>query len=407
MPIHTSRRNRREPFPAPPSPGVYRKIAYTFVAVTVIIVVAALWFSSVRATVSIKATRVTTQVEASVDVARSPSQGQLPGRVVQGVFEKIQEFNVAKRAVPAPSLLPESAPIVTTITKGKVHITNTTSKAQPLVKTTRLLTSDGKLFRIDSTVSVPAKGSVDVGAYSDKPGPEFVIPDKMRFTIPGLSESLQKVIYADSITSFAASTGKETAKETATGPVMTLASSDLDAGEASLRTAIMETAKQTLMAEVSDGRFTEVVYLVKPLERSSNVKVGDEAKRFLLKLKLDVTAVFYSKTDMESLVRERINEKIAEGRSIVSFDPSKTVFTVSRVDVPNEKATISLKADVVTKISETSSDISKDLILGLPIDEAETKLKAVDGVEDATITVSPSWVRRLPTLKEHITMKVE
>jgi hypothetical protein len=407
MTIHTTRRNRREPFPAPPNPGVYRKIAYTFVAVTVIIVVAALWFSSVRATVTVKVVRETTQIEASVDVARSPSQGQLSGRVVQGVFEKIQEFNVTPRTAAAPSQLPASAPLVTTVTKGKVHITNTTSKAQPLVKTTRLLTADGKLFRIDGTVSVPAKGSVDVGAYSDKPGQEFVIPEKTHFTIPGLSESLQKVIYADSLTSFLGVAGKEGEKPATTGPVTMLANSDLDTGEASLRSAIMDTAKQTLMAEVGDDRFTEVVYLVKPLERSSNVRVGDVAERFLLKLKLDVTAVFYSKADMESLVRQRINEKVPEGRSIVSFDPSKTVFTVSQVDVPNEKATISLKADVVTKISEASPNLSKDLILGLPIDEAETKLKTVDGVEDATITVRPSWVRRLPTLKEHITIKVE
>lgn len=388
MSIHSAhRRHHREPFPAPPSPGIYRKIAYSFVALTVIIVFAALWFSSVRATVTVKATRVATPVEASVEIARSPAQGQLPGRVVQGVFEKIQEFAVTGQGATAED----------TVVTGKVRITNTTSKAQPLIKTTRLLTADGRLYRISATVNVPAKGSVDVEAYSDKPGKQYALPAGTAFTIPGLSESLQKLITAESLQSFAG--GQRTVKALTQG--------DVDAAEKELEKAVLDQAKKTLLAEVGDGRFTEAVYLVKTIDKKSNVKLGEEADRFLMSSKLDVTGVFYPKVDMESLVRERINERVPEGRSIVSYEPSKTVFTVSQVDVKNERATVSLKADVTTKLSDKSPNLTKDLIIGLPIDEAEQKLKSVEGVESASITVRPSWVRRLPTLKDHITFKIE
>ncbi|OGL73962.1 hypothetical protein A3E39_01970 [Candidatus Uhrbacteria bacterium RIFCSPHIGHO2_12_FULL_60_25] len=388
MSIHNAhRRHHREPFPAPPSPGIYRKIAYSFVALTVIIVFAALWFSSVRATVTVKATREATPVEASVDVARSPAQGQLPGRVVQGVFEKIQEFVVTGQGATAED----------TVVTGKARITNTTSKDQPLIKTTRLLTADGRLYRISSTVTVPAKGSVDVEAYSDKAEKQYVLPAGTKFTIPGLSESLQKLITAESLNAFAG--GQRTVKALTQG--------DVDAAEKELEKAVTDQAKKTLLAEVGDGRFTEAVYLVKTIDKKSNVKLGEEADRFLMSLKLDVTGVFYPKVDMESLVRERINERVPEGRSIVSYEPSKTVFTVSQVDVKNERATVTLKADVTTKLSDKSPNLTKDLIAGLPIDEAEQKLKSVEGVESASITVRPSWVRRLPTLKDHITFKIE
>ena len=241
MPIHSAhRRQHREPFPAPPSPAVYRNIAYTFVALTVIIVFAALWFSSVRATVTVKASRTPVVVEASVDVARAPSEGQLPGRVVQGVFEKIQEFNVGEHA---------STASVDAIATGRVRITNNYSKPQPLIRTTRLLTADGRLYRIDATVTVPSKGTVDVDAYADKPGPSYALRSGTTFSIPGLAESLQKWITAESITAFEG--GSKTIK--------VLTQGDVDNARHELELAVLEQAKKTLAAEVSDARFSDAV----------------------------------------------------------------------------------------------------------------------------------------------------
>lgn len=351
------------------------------------IVVAALWLSSVRATITVKAVREPMTIEASVDVARSARQGELPGRVVQGVFEKIQEFSVSKGEGRTED----------TIAVGKVRIVNTYSKAQALVKTTRLLTSDGRLYHIDNTVNVPSGGSVEVGAYADKAGAQFEFSQKTKFTIPGLAESLQKMIYAESITSFEG--GSKTVK--------VLGQGDLDAAAKELESAVLEQAKKTLFAEVADSRFTEAVYLVKILESKSNVKAGEEADRFLMSLKLDVTGVFYPKSDMEELVKTRLGERVPEGREVVSSDPTKTSFTVTRASAKDETASVSVKAEVQTKLSDQSPDLPKDLVLGLSLDEAKRRLEGVDGIESAEITVRPAWVRRLPTLKDHITFKVE
>jgi hypothetical protein len=153
MPIHSAHRKRhREPFPAPPAPAAYRNIAYAFVGITVAIVAAALWFSSVRATVVVRASDEQTKLDAAVEVARVPSQGQLPGRVVQGVFEQRREFDVKTGVGKA----------VDAVAVGKVRISNTNSAPQPLVRTTRLITADGRLYRIDAAVNVPAKGSAEV-----------------------------------------------------------------------------------------------------------------------------------------------------------------------------------------------------------------------------------------------------
>ena len=205
------------------------------------------------------------------------------------------------------------------------------------------------------------------------------------------------MIYAESVSPFAGGTQS----------VKILAQEDLDKAQKELEVSVLEQAKKTLFAEVADSAFTQTVYLVKTLETKSSVKPGEEAERFLMSLKLDVTGVFYPREDMEELVKSRLSERIPEGRDITSYDPAKTVFSVERVDVKNESASIGLTAEVQTKLGDKSPDLPKDLILGLSIDEAEQKLESVEGIESASIVVKPSWVRRLPTLKDHVTFQVE
>lgn len=389
MVIQSAHRKRhREPFPAPPNPTIYRNIAYVFVALTLIIVFVSLWLSSVRATVVITAMREPMLIEASVDVAREPREGQIPGRVVQGVFEKVQEFPVSARegtAVDMPAT-------------GRVRITNGYSRDQPLVKVTRLLASDGALYRIDDTVVVPAGGSVEVGAYADKPGASFELEKAgVRFTIPGLAESLQTHIYAESVTPF---TG-------GTRTVSVLTDADVAAATDELQKAIVMTAQKTLRAEAGDASFSESAYLVKVLETNTNIAVGEETDRFLLSLKLDVTGVFYPKEDLNALLQDRLSDRVPEGREVVDYAGAETEFSVGSVDVKSETASVNVAAYVDTKLGTNSPVIAKEVILGLPISEAEARLEDLEGIESVQITVRPSWVRRLPRLKDHITVKVE
>jgi hypothetical protein len=396
MPIHSANRSRsRESFPALPNPSLYRNIAYTFVGITVVIVVVALWLSSVHATVTVKAAREQTTVQASVEVAHSPEQGQLPGRVVEGVFEKIQDVPVASTAASS------SAPVdPNMVASGKVRITNEYSSAMPLVVNTRLLTTDGRLYRINESVNVPAKGSVDVEAHADKKGQQFAFFNTTKFTIPGLSDALQKVITAESISPFSGDGA-------AAAPQNLVTQAMIDSAEKDLQAAILEQAKKTLLAEVADSQFTNAVYVVKPVEMKTSVQAGKAANSFLVSVKLDVTGVFYAIDDMNALVKQRLEERIPEGRDIVAYDPSNIQFSVSQVSAKNEKATVTASAQVQTKLSDKSSVLDKDLIVGLPIDQAESKLEEQDGVSSVQITVRPSWVSRLPTQKDHITIKVE
>lgn len=387
MSIRRQSRRVREPFPVPQAPGIYKKIAYSFVVLTVLIVGVALWLSSVRAVVVISPAKEPTAVQIEVPISKEPAQGELVGRVVRGVFEGTQEFAVNTGAAKEE---------IGTAT-GKVKITNTYSSPQPLVKTTRLLTSDGRLYRIAEGVTVPAGGSVNVDAYADEDGSKFDFTEKTAFTIPGLSESMQKFVTAVSISSFEG--GKRL--------IRSLSQQDIDAAVKVLQTSILEEAKKKLRADANDGRLSESVYMVDNVEKNVGAKPGDELDHFLLGMKVNVTGVFYSKTDLDALIKQRITEKVPSNKMIVSKDPMNVSYEVKNADPSSERATVSVKAEVLTIPTKADGLISKESIAGLPIDEAEKKLQAVNGVEDAQITIHPSWVRRLPTMAGKISVKMK
>ncbi len=413
-------------FPTLPRPPIYRKIAYTFIALTVVVLVAVLWLSSVRATVIVHVKREAATLDTTVGVAKTPASGQIPGRVFQGTFEKIQEFSVQDLLASvsaSTSVNPVTPPSVQTTStsvsdenvqaQGTVRIINKYSKTQTLVKTTRLLTADGKLYRIDKTVTVPSGGEVSVSAHADKLGQEFVI-GPTRFTIPGLFVDLQKYIYAVSDAPFVAVpvAGTPTpapAPTSTTKPKSgSLVTPEVIAQAYQLLTdQVLAQAKKSLTAEVTDPKFDASVYAIKLVDQKTNVSPGDSADTLIASVKLDVTGAFYSKDDMLAFVRAKLQEKIPEGREPVPFDENDVNETLDLSDAKAETATVHIMAQSAYRLDSTSPALQKSIIAGKSVDEAVNLLKAVQGVQDVEITIHPGWVKKVPSLKDHIDLQIQ
>ncbi|MFH1621112.1 MAG: hypothetical protein ABIB04_03435 [Patescibacteria group bacterium] len=384
-----SHQNVRGGFSPPPSTSLYRNIAITFVGLTAVVVIGVLWITSVYARVNIKVKRDSTNVQTVIEIAKSPEEGQLQGAVVQGVFEKIQEFAVKETSA-------EDVP-QDTVVQGTVKIINNYSKPQTLVKTTRLLTADGKLYRIDKTVTLNPKESIQVAAHSDKAGKEYVIPAGTRLTIPGLWIDLQKWIYAETVSGF--SGGTQVSK--------IVSSVDVSEAQKALEDAVFEQAKKTLDAEAGSHEGWKAVYVKNVLDKKSNVSPGQKSDQFLASVKLDVTAVYYPEKDMDALIRQKLKDKLPEGRELIDYDSSLVVFKVDKADSKLEQAQISISAQASSQLTDKSPQLSKDSIVSLSLDEAKTKLLGVTGVESVDIRIRPSWINKLPGSKDKIELIVE
>jgi hypothetical protein len=414
-------------FPTISQPSIYRRIAYTFIALTVIIVLAVLWLTSVKAEVLVKVKRDRVRLDGVVEVAKEPKSGQIPGRVVHGAYEKVQEFPVLGAA--GEPIDPSKTPAVTTpvpapvpvvneavIAKGTVRIVNKYSKSQTLVKTTRLLTSDNKLYRIDAQVVIPPGGEVSVGAYADKPGSQFVLTGPQKFTIPGLFVDVQQYIYAESDAPFRAVPQDSASIPEPVNPTPTpttpkagkpVTQADLDRAEKTLTDTVVNQAMKALAAEVGSTTNLEVVYVVKVVDRKFMVRPGDIAENFLASVKLDVTAVYYGKEDMQTLVRSRLRERVPAGREFLPFDSGAVTYSLESSDLTQEIASIRVSADAAYRLSPASPLLQKSVIAGKSKSEAESLLRAVEGVESVEVKIQPGWIDSVPSLKDRIDLKVE
>ncbi|KAA0205889.1 hypothetical protein EDM68_04010, partial [Candidatus Uhrbacteria bacterium] len=151
----------------------------------------------------------------------------------------------------------------------------------------------------------------------------------------------------------------------------------------------------------------EVVYVVKGLDESKNANIGQVTDSFLYSIKLDVTAVYYSKDDMQALVRSRLRERVPEGREFLPFTGGAVTYALESADPVSEIAVIRVTADANYRLSPTSPLLQKSVIAGKSVEEARRLLQSIDGVESTQITVKPSWLGSLPALKDRIELTVE
>jgi len=379
-------------FPQPPTPKLFRNIAVTFVLVTLAVVAVAFWTSSVKAKVTVKVKKVPVAVDTVLEVSATPSNGQIKGRVVSGTYTQAKEFVVeAVSSTSAVGLTP-------TKVSGMVKIVNKYSKAQPLVVKTRLLTDDGRLYRITKSVNVPVGGSVEVEAVSDEAGAKYEMPAGTKLTIPGLFKDLQSKIYAETITDFkGAGSG---------GSVKMVTADALAKAHEELYAAALEQAKQALTVEAGADPAWESIILVSSSQKQSNAAAGQQADAFMAQVKVTATGVFFPREDVLAFIRSRLSEKIPEGYTLGDVDLSKASFKLENADADKGTARLALSAEAQSQLTASSPALRKDLIVGLPIDEVIRKWSALDGVEQVDVDLQPNWVHRLPSMKDKITLTI-
>ena len=161
----------------------YKIVALSFLFLTIILLGVIVFMSTKRATITITTKPEQVEADLTMEITKdNPAGGVLEQTVVA----------LSKKFKPGASKEEESTAV------GAAILRNDSSISQPLVATTRLLTADGILFRMKKGATVPANGTVEVDVYADKSGKASEIgPSK--FTIPGLNEVRQKVVWAESI----------------------------------------------------------------------------------------------------------------------------------------------------------------------------------------------------------------
>lgn len=366
---------------------MYQRIAVGFVVVTLLLLVTVLYLSISRATIHVVPKAKAVEVNVPVSVVINPvSEGEMTGVVVAQTFTKAQTFTL-------PS---EGGTPVEQKAGGTVTLINKTGSAQPLVATTRLLSEEGVLFRIDASTTVPANGQVDVMAHADQPGLSGEIP-ATQFTIPGLPAALQDDIYAVSVDPMVGGVQY----------VHVLTEQDLNDAVTSLTDAIILEAKENLARGVDRTVFPGETVMTEVLERKSDTQPGTEAGVFTASLTVRVAAVYYDPALLTSYVQDRLLAQLPSGYEMYRTDTNTMQSIIESADETKGTATLDVYLGGVATISESADVFDKERFVGRSAQEVMTLLSVSDAIEEASVSFTPFWLKRVPTLKDHITIDIE
>jgi len=361
---------------------VYQRIAVAFVFMTFFLLLAVLYLSISRATITVVANARVVSVDTEVQAVANPANdGELSGIVAKQSFD-------TQEIVTLPT---DGGTAVEEKAGGMVTIINESASAQPLVATTRLLSKDGVLFRIDSPVNVPSKGQVDVLAHADKAGLSGEI-GPTQFTIPGLPESMQSTIYAVSVESMKGGVSYK----------RVLTQKDIDDAVSSVSMTLLETAKSAMSANIDRNVFSGESYTSTVTSQGASAAAGADVGNFTVSVTMDVTAVYYDQNAVKKYALSQLYARVPDGYAAKNVSTDAVQMSVKSADVRKGTATLGVYLEGKAMISEGSAVLNKDRFVGRAPNEVLTLLRASDAVKDASVSFTPFWLERVPTLKDHI-----
>jgi len=357
----------------------YKYVALTFLLVTLLLFFVVIFVSAKKATITI--TVRPDSVEAKETFTIGSSDQKIVGKTEKTTVELKKDFS------------PQTGKEIESIAVGKITLHNETGLDQALIPTTRLLTPEGILFRMKDRAMVPANGTTIVDVYADKPGRENEIgPSK--FSIPGLAQDKQKVIYGTSESMMVGGIRK----------VGILGDTDLTNAQKDLLAEMQKQGEEKL-AKLYPNLIG--VYKVLSSDILSDKKVGEEVNNFSLTGKLDLVGFFYDKIEIKNLINKELEKKVVGNSEILSFNDSEPSLNFESYDTSSTIAIVTAGGSGLVSINPESPELAKQMFFGKDKDEVRRYLLSLDHVQAVDIKFSPAWVGTVPALSDHVNVVVK
>lgn len=360
----------------------YRTVATSFLLITAILLGVVVFFTSKKAEITVIAKDDERPLNFIVGIGRVKDNGKtVAGNVTSVLFHGEEKY------------YPTSSKTKEGVAKGEVVIYNKSNISQQLVKTTRLLTPQGVLFRLLTGVVAPANGQITAEVYADQPGGGSDIAPS-QFIIPGLSEAKRKLIYAESLSPMKGGTSK----------VGVLTENDIKAAEADYKEKIKQTF---LTASSSSEAYSQRIISVGDALITANHRPGDEISEFILSGDNPITIVSYNQNDLMDLIEKEAARKIdLTSEKIISVKTSPSLSVLS-ADTKNGAAEISVSENAIVTLDANAEKLSAQNFAGKTKDEIERYVLGLSHVSAVEIKFSPSWMRTAPSVVDKIKVVVK
>ncbi len=350
-----------------------------------------------KAEVTIVAQKKDWSYDDSIIVATSASSDikimSIPGQIFSEIGNVVQKFPATgKKQVEKNAT-------------GQVTVFNSySSNQQQLVEKTRFMAPDGKLFRLVKTIMVPGAKIVDgkivpsgipANIIADASGPDYNIGPVKLFTIPGFKGTPKyPSFYAESTSAMQGGFIGEVTYPT---------------------TGDISKANAQAMAGMESGLNAKLFFRIpkefKILDGSKSYKVlsqkadaeADADGNFGVMTNAKSTIIAFKETDAFALLESRA---IADSQGDFEVKSRALTYDLARADF--DKGRMSFPAHFkVTLARKIDAAALKTAIAGKSEIELKTMIFALPGLESATISLWPFWVKTVPNNLDKITVLVD
>lgn len=360
----------------------YRQIAFTFIGAAIVVLAGLLYFSLSQAQIIVSP--ALEQVSADFHILVQADEE----RTNEGIKAELHAKDVSVERTGLGELQEEGDPQQAT---GKVTMVNTSNAAQPLVATTRLLSEEGVLFRLQDAVTVPANGEIEADVYADQEGKDGEI-GPTRFTIPGLNQARQQEVYA---TSSNPMTG-------GTSAIYLITQESVDAAILEAESALISEAKSMLSEDgVDAGSLLEQAH-VEVINKTVSPSVGETASSFTVSLEAVVVFVAADQRDLLEVAQKELYGQTNIGYELSSSNEGSFSYEVASYDANAEQAQIHIVLEGERRISTNHPSLDASNFVGRKPADVQAELEADPGIESVSIELRPFWLRKVPRLVDHI-----
>lgn len=368
------------------------KITYFLAGIFILFALLGFYLTSPASRAVVKIKPISKSVSVNVFLKASSEGGEISFRLIKsdlGKEEKIAATGFEKMEKKAA---------------GAIIIYNMFSpNPQTLIKSTRFETPNGKIYRIDKTISVPGvklngdksvAGSVEVIVYADRAGENYNL-EFSDFTIPGFKGTAKYgKIYARS---------KSPIQGGIIGNIPKVSGADLESASAKLKSNIEKEIFENINREISGNEIlfkegTDISF------EASQTLAENSNNSAVLKIKGKFSGAAFNKDGITSYLIDRYlkNSEFKENSYIKNFDSLN--FKVAKKDFLNGQIILKIEGDAnfVKKINEEK--LKEELIASK---NKEELFKSRPEIEEAKIILSPPWKKRLPKNHSKIEIQIE
>lgn len=296
------------------------------------------------------------------------------------------------------SITASSQKVLNQKSSGTVALFNNNSKNQFLVKETRLETPDGKIYKTEKSVTIPANSSVDVTVFADQSGQSYNI-GLTDFKLPGFKGSPKyETVLGRSRTEIGGGF---------VGQASVLSAEELDSAQKELRAEVEEYLTKSIEQNKPLGFLafpgsTKIEFATS----TDNPVVGAAGESFEIKQSARAYVHLIKADDLERKLTETLKSQLtpASDSGLRISNLNNLNFTLNSAQEDGRSINFALKGNATFVWNANKDSLLGEMRATKPSDYNKI-LQAHPEIEKAEITFSPSWWKFIP--RNEATVKYE